>query len=153
MTIVQSWFLLIAVAFVTDLDGSLFLYGLSVTVTTLCGVSLGLAISVLSANTDIASTAVPLAIIPQVILAGMIKRLEGFPEAIAWLTAPSYWCFGSMSHVWNEHWDESLNTERMLSQQNFGSSIFALGWFTTAFFLICCVSLLGKQVFYFRPEK
>ena len=153
MTIVQSWFLLIAVAFVTDLDGSLFLYGLSVTVTTLCGVSLGLAISVLSANTDIASTAVPLAIIPQVILAGMIKRLEGFPEAIAWLTAPSYWCFGSMSHVWNEHWDESLNTEGMLSQQNFGSSIFALGWFTTAFFLICCVSLLGKQVFYFRPEK
>lgn len=70
-----------------------------------------------NANTDVASTAVPLAIIPQVILAGMIMRLEGFSEFIAWFAAPSYWCFGSMSHVWNNLWEGVSNSDGMLAQQ------------------------------------
>jgi hypothetical protein len=149
----QSWFLLTAAAFVTDLDGSLFLYGLSVSATALCGVALGLAISVLSANIDIASTAVPLAIIPQVILAGSIKPLEGMPETIAAIVAPSYWFFGSMSHVWNNLWDESFNTEGMLSQQDFGQSIFVLGLFTTLFFSICSLSLSGLKIPSYKPNN
>jgi ABC-type multidrug transport system ATPase subunit len=153
LTMLQSWFLLIAVKIATDLDGSLILYGISVTAIALCGVALGLAISVLSANTDIASTAVPLAIIPQVILAGMLKRLEGFSESVAWLVAPSYWCFGSMSHVWHELWDESLNTDGMVSQHSFGLSIFTLGLFTIFFFLICCISLSGIGIPYLRSRK
>jgi len=153
LTMLQSWFLLIAVKVVTDLDGSLFLYGLSVSATAICGVSLGLAISVMSASTDVASTAVPLAIIPQVILAGMIKRLEDFPEYIAWFTAPSYWCFGSMSHVWNDLWYGELNTEGMLAQQEFGLSLFALGLFTTFFFSICGLGLSGLTIPYLRSKK
>lgn len=153
LTMLQSWFLLTAAAFVTDLDGSLFLYGLSVSATALCGVALGLAISVLSANIDIASTAVPLAIIPQVILAGSIKPLEGMPETIAAIVAPSYWFFGSMSHVWNNLWDESFNTEGMLSQQDFGQSIFVLGLFTTLFFSICSLSLSGLKIPSYKPNN
>ena len=146
LTMIQSWFLLIAVKFATDLGGSLLLYGTAVSATAICGVALGLAISVLSANIDVASTAVPLAIIPQVILAGMIKRLENFPEFIAWFAAPSYWCFGSMSHVWNNLWEGVSNEDGMLAQQEFGFSILVLGMFTVLFLLICSVSLSGLRI-------
>ena len=121
--------------------------------TSICGVALGLAISALSANADVASTAVPLAVIPQVILAGMIKPLENLPEYIAWFAAPSYWCFGSMSKIWNEHWSNQVISDGMLSQQDYGLSLFALLTFTLLFFLICVLSLSGTFISFLKSSK
>jgi ABC-type multidrug transport system ATPase subunit len=153
LTILQSLFLLITVKFATCLDGSILWYVLPITMTSICGVALGLAISALSANADVASTAVPLAVIPQVILAGMIKPLENLPEYIAWFAAPSYWCFGSMSKIWNEHWSNQVISDGMLSQQEYGLSLFALLIFTLLFFLICVLSLSGKSISFLKSTK
>ncbi len=146
LTMAQSWSLFVLVISTSGLEGNVAEYGVSISLTCLCGVALGLAISALSTNTDVAATAVPLAIIPQVILAGMIKKLDGFSELVAWLVAPSYWCFGSMSSVWNSLWDEKYNTEGMFSQQHYFLSISILFVFTVAFFMICAFNLMEVRL-------
>ncbi len=52
--------------------GKFFFYEFALLAIATCGVAIGLIISIFSSNTDMAVTAVPLAIIPQVILAGKI---------------------------------------------------------------------------------
>ncbi|MFP4440529.1 MAG: FHA domain-containing protein [Chloroflexaceae bacterium] len=60
--------------FVTTLLGSL------------AGLSLGLLISTIAATPDRAVSMVPLALIPQILLSGVIFRLEGSAEVLSWFT-------------------------------------------------------------------
>ncbi len=55
------------------------------------GTSLGLAISSMSRNEEVAVAIVPIAIIPQIILAGIVASLAIFPEWISRLTITVYW--------------------------------------------------------------
>ena len=62
----------------------------------LTGVSMGLLISAASKNTDMAVTIVPLVLIPQIILAGAIAKVDGFAEFLAQLSIVSYWGYGGL---------------------------------------------------------
>ncbi|MDH7487102.1 MAG: FHA domain-containing protein [Anaerolineae bacterium] len=67
------------------LSGPLEMY-VTVVLTTLAGLALGLCISALVSNEDKAMSVVPIILIPQIIFAGMVFKLEGAGEAISWLT-------------------------------------------------------------------
>jgi hypothetical protein len=54
--------------------------------TALAGVGMGLAISSFSATPDRAISIVPLALIPQIIFAGLIFKIEGLAAPLSWLT-------------------------------------------------------------------
>jgi ABC-type multidrug transport system ATPase subunit/pSer/pThr/pTyr-binding forkhead associated (FHA) protein len=64
----------------------LFLLGLSV-----AGVALGLAISALAPTEEMAITLIPVAIIPQIILSGMIAPVKGLSQALARSLITVYW--------------------------------------------------------------
>lgn len=54
--------------------------------TALAGIGLGLAISAFSATPDRAISLVPLALIPQIIFAGLIFKIQGLATPLSWLT-------------------------------------------------------------------
>ena len=112
----------------------------------ICGVGLGLTISVFSKNSDVASTAVPLAIIPQVILAGMLTPLEGISETLGCLIAPSYWCFGSLCTVWNAEFKGLPLSDGMFAQEHYWLSLAFIMLFTSLFFVACGTKLQGIKV-------
>lgn len=55
------------------------------------GVTLGLAISACSATEEMAITLIPIAVIPQIILAGVIAPLEGVSKGLAAISVSTYW--------------------------------------------------------------
>ncbi len=57
----------------------------------LAGVTLGLAISAMSATEEMAVTLIPMAVIPQIILSGTISPLEGWSKWLAQLAISTYW--------------------------------------------------------------
>ena len=66
----------------------------------LAGTAIGLAISALSNTRDQATTIVPLALVPQIILAGiLVPRLPAPAEAFAKLAVSAYWLTESMKSV------------------------------------------------------
>jgi ABC-type multidrug transport system ATPase subunit len=144
-TAAQSVFLLCIVTFGTRLEGSLIAYSIGLFVTGVCGVSLGLAISAMSSDTDVAATAVPLAIIPQVILTGAIKPVEGWSQWISAILAPCYWCFGML-------WKSLTNSLKfspakpMWSQNSQLMSLLVICLFTTVFMSLAVSRLLGVKI-------
>ncbi len=57
----------------------------------LAGVTLGLAISALAATEEVAITLIPMAVIPQIILSGVISPLEGVSKGLALAGVSTYW--------------------------------------------------------------
>jgi len=57
----------------------------------LAGVTLGLAISAFAATEEMAITLIPMAVIPQIILSGLISPLEGLTKALALVGVSTYW--------------------------------------------------------------
>lgn len=57
----------------------------------LAGVTLGLAISAFAATEEMAITLIPMAVIPQIILSGVICKLEGWSEVLARTAISTYW--------------------------------------------------------------
>lgn len=59
---------------------------ITILLTALAGLALGLAISAASATPDRAISIVPLALIPQIVFAGLIFTIEGLATPLSWLT-------------------------------------------------------------------
>jgi hypothetical protein len=57
----------------------------------LAGVTLGLAISAFAATEEMAITLIPMAVIPQIILAGLISPLKNVTKALAVVAVSTYW--------------------------------------------------------------
>jgi ABC-type multidrug transport system ATPase subunit len=57
----------------------------------LAGVTLGLVISAVSASEEMAVTLIPLAVIPQIVLSGVIVPVEGGSKALALAVIATYW--------------------------------------------------------------
>jgi ABC-type multidrug transport system ATPase subunit len=57
----------------------------------LAGVTLGLVISTASATEEMALTLIPMAVIPQIILSGVIAPLQGWSKALALAAITTYW--------------------------------------------------------------
>ena len=143
-TAVQSTLLLWIVAIGTGLQGSMIVYSVSLFLAGVCGVSLGLAISALASNSDVAATAVPLAVIPQVILAGAIRPVEGIAEWVSAFFVPCYWCFGMLSKSFANASDFLL-TDPMSSQRNLAFSFMVVTLFTALFLLAAASTVLGRN--------
>lgn len=60
------------------------------------GVALGLLVSSLAKNTDVAATVVPMVLIPQIVLAGAIVKVEKFAALVAKAFVTTYWGYGGI---------------------------------------------------------
>lgn len=96
MTVIQVVLLLYLVGIYTGLPGTFSSQVISISLIGICGVCTGLLISTISKNTDMAVTLVPVAIIPQVILAGLIWPIDGFAEFLSNLFISCYWGYGNL---------------------------------------------------------
>ena len=92
LCLVQSFALLLILGLKVDfptegvlMSGTLEMYTTTV-LTTVAGLALGLCISALVSNEDKAMSVVPIILIPQIIFAGMVFKLEGTGKVMSWLT-------------------------------------------------------------------
>lgn len=60
------------------------------------GVAMGLLVSAIARNTDVAATVVPMVLIPQIVLAGAIVPVEKFAKFIASTFVTTYWGYGGL---------------------------------------------------------
>lgn len=70
--------------------GSPFLQWLALVAMMCAGTGMGLLISAMSKTEEVAAALVPIAVIPQIILAGVIAPLSGLSKAIAWTAVTCY---------------------------------------------------------------
>jgi ABC transport system ATP-binding/permease protein len=71
-------------------EGTAFWQWLDFVALMIAGTSLGLMLSALARTEEVAVALVPIAVIPQIILAGAIAPLSGFAKALAWCTTTCY---------------------------------------------------------------
>ncbi|MEO8493479.1 MAG: ATP-binding cassette domain-containing protein [Planctomycetota bacterium] len=82
----------------THLGGDAFGQWLLLSLAATTGVAMGLAISALATSEDLAATIVPMILIPQIILAGLIAPLLNYTREFSQLFIPAYWAFqGSLT--------------------------------------------------------
>lgn len=119
----------------------------------ICGVALGLLISVFSKNTDVAASAVPLAVIPQVVLGGLLKPTEGIAEFCAAIFAPCYWGYGMLAQCIGAAVDSQANkaifalyTGEMYSLESYWFSATMVLLAATVLLSISCIKLSGVKV-------
>ncbi|MEZ6152468.1 MAG: ATP-binding cassette domain-containing protein [Pirellulaceae bacterium] len=90
-TVSQGIALMLLVHHWCELPGEPIAWCLIAIATVMSGTTLGLAISAASRNQDVAVSAVPIVLIPQIILAGAVASLEGMNEWTAKLAISAYW--------------------------------------------------------------
>lgn len=91
MSILQSIFLAAVVVFWCKLPGAAAAWCLICAVMASAGVAIGLTISAVSKTEEAAVAAVPILLIPQIILAGAVANLSHLNELVAKLFVASYW--------------------------------------------------------------
>lgn len=90
-SVLQSSLLYVGVRLLTHLGGDgLSQYAL-LTLVSVTGVALGLAISAIANSPDVAVTMVPISLIPQIIMAGILAPLAGYTEGLAQIAVSAYW--------------------------------------------------------------
>lgn len=95
-TLLQILLLFVITKFGTGLPGSGL--GQLIMLSTLgtAGVAVGLLVSALARNTDVAATVVPMVLIPQIVLAGAIVPVEKFANFVAATFVTLYWGYGGL---------------------------------------------------------
>jgi ABC-type multidrug transport system ATPase subunit/pSer/pThr/pTyr-binding forkhead associated (FHA) protein len=95
-TLLQILLLFMITKFGTGLPGSGI--GQLIMLSTLgtAGVALGLLVSALARNTDVAATVVPMVLIPQIVLAGAIVPVQKFAKFVAATFVTTYWGYGGL---------------------------------------------------------
>jgi len=149
MSTLQSAVLYYLVAWTTGLSGASFAYLAPLLSIAVCGVALGLTISTFSPNTDVATTAVPLAVIPQVVLSGAVHQVAGLAELTAMLFSPTYWCYGATTNrlYWAVGGQDFYRSALlpMNSQSSFVVSLLVIWIFTAALLCAASIKLLGRK--------
>ena len=97
--LVQATILLTVVKFFTHLSGETVGQWIMLATLASAGMTLGLLISAASKTEDMAITIVPLVLIPQIIMAGLIAPLEGLMRLLAWLLITCYWGYGGLAKL------------------------------------------------------
>jgi ABC-type multidrug transport system ATPase subunit len=87
----QAIGLLLIVRSATGLPGGTLPWVAVVGITAIAGTSFGLVISAWASTEEVAIGAIPIALIPQIILAGSVAPLEGINHAIASIAISSFW--------------------------------------------------------------
>lgn len=97
LTSAQVTFLFVGVTMATGLAGDSLLSIISLLLTGVTGVLLGMMVSCYATSENVAVTTVPLVVIPQVILAGLIGEVSGLSKLIASCAVTCFWSFGSLT--------------------------------------------------------
>ena len=92
----QTMLLLFAVCLGTGISGNFAVYVIHFGLLSLTGTALGLLISVFAKTEDQAITLVPLVLIPQIVLSGVIASLSGWLETFSKLTITAYWAMRAL---------------------------------------------------------
>ena len=108
---VQTMLLLIVVYIVTGISGNVVAYAIHFGLLSLTGTALGLLISVFAKTEDQAVTLVPLVLIPQIVLAGVIASLSGWLEIFSKLAITSYWAMRALVPNLDKPLPEQLGAE------------------------------------------
>ena len=119
--LIQSFLLIIILAILSGLPGQGALFPsfmeliFSVWLTTLAGIGMGLLVSALSSNTDKAVSIIPIILIPQIILSGVIFNLSGPSKAFSYITITK-WSLDSLGTTadLNRIFIESLDDQSKL---------------------------------------
>ena len=97
LSIAQSWLLVFLVRSSCGLPGGFISQTLMLSVCTLSGVALGLLISALSRTESMAIACVPVLLIPQIILGGLLAQVSGLASLLAHGAITSFWSFRGLS--------------------------------------------------------
>ncbi len=149
VTFVQSVVLFSLTKFATDLPLDFSLAILGIISISICGVALGLFISVLSKNTDVAASAVPLAVIPQVIIGGLLEHPVGLSEVIAKIGIPCYWGFGLFLSALTQSGNSKVNPSMvadLYSTESSGISLSVILVMAVTLLIVSALSLSGIKV-------
>ncbi|MBP88943.1 MAG: hypothetical protein CMJ64_19880 [Planctomycetaceae bacterium] len=99
----------------THLGGDATQQWLLLSLSSLTGVTMGLAISALATTEDLAATIVPLALIPQIILAGLIAPLSTYTRGFSQVCIPAFWSFQGLLTSLEEPLPERLHSAGYLN--------------------------------------
>jgi hypothetical protein len=90
-SVLQASLLYGSVGYLTQLGGDAAAQWLVLSLLSLTGVALGLAISAIANTSDLAATIVPISLIPQIIFAGLIAPLQNHTRVFSHLFISAYW--------------------------------------------------------------
>lgn len=107
--IVQSLLLFLVVRVGTGFTGNGFYYAFVFALIGLTGTAMGLFLSVVAKTEDQATTLVPIALIPQIVLAGVITALGTWVEPLSQLFVTSYWATHALVPMLGDPLPEILN--------------------------------------------
>jgi ABC-type multidrug transport system ATPase subunit len=108
MSVSQAVILLFLVKTFTGLQGGFLSQLLMVCTLAFLGTCLGLLISAIAKTEDVAITAIPLVLIPQIILGDVVVRLSGVMGTVAQCFVSSYWGFHGLVATLPKNFLESL---------------------------------------------
>lgn len=108
LSVAQTTLLFGIVATFTQLGGDTAVQWLFLALASLVGVAMGLAISALASTEDVAVTIVPMVLIPQIILAGLIAPLLHHTREFSQICIPAYWSFQGLMTTLDDTLQERL---------------------------------------------
>ncbi|MDT8364521.1 MAG: ATP-binding cassette domain-containing protein [Nitrosomonas sp.] len=117
--------------------------------TAVAATAMGLSVSAFVSSNDKAMTMIPMLLVPQIILAGAVVKLEGVALWIAKSTMISYWGFEAMKTTLSDEVKEARNNftgELILTVNNsMAEGLFALAGLTMVFLIITLIGLKLKD--------
>lgn len=96
VTLLQILLLFVITSIGTGLPGSGLTQFFMLTTLGSAGVAMGLLVSAVARNTDVAATVVPMVLIPQIVLAGAIVAVEKTSKMFAEAFVTTYWGYGAL---------------------------------------------------------
>ena len=121
LSILQASLLYLLVRRLTHLSGAPGEQWLLLSLSSLAGAAMGLAISAIARSEDVAVTIVPIALIPQIILAGLIAPLLNYTRGFAQLFISSYWAYQGLLRGLPQPLAKLLREGEVLSLDRFWS--------------------------------
>jgi len=109
-TVLQVIVLFGIVKLCTQLSGSALGQFIFLAMLSLVGVTLGLFISAISKSDDMAVTLVPIVLIPQIALAGVVAPVEGVAKLLAQLAITTYWGYRGLATLLPENMTHAIGS-------------------------------------------
>lgn len=136
--------LLVLVRLFCNFPGSFVGQVLILSVSSFCGVGIGLLSSTLANSEETATSILPCLLIPQVILAGVIVKLKGAGLLLATTFVSTFWSYSGFVHTLPEKY-ENLQEDKWSGTGSFLVLLFAFGFLLAATFASLLVRNSKKQ--------
>jgi len=110
------------------------------------GVAMGLAISALATTEDLAATVVPMVLIPQIILAGLIAPLLNYTREFSQICIPAYWAFQGLLTTLESSVQERLRDAEYLTLSTNWTPSWGCVALVVYISVFACVAVLALRV-------